>query len=104
MNLFGVPALAGPVHLRARDRLKPGLQTPCNTEFAAAGIVEVPEEQIKEAVRLLFTLANLKSEPTGALAIGALLTDPGSFRDRRVCCVISGGNVDPEVYRAILAS
>jgi threonine dehydratase len=68
-----------------------------------AKIVEVPEENIKEGLRLLFGLANLKSEPTGALAIGALLTEPGSFRDKRVCCVISGGNVDPEVYRAILA-
>lgn len=73
--------------------LKDGLST----------IVEVPEENIKEGLRLLFGLANLKSEPTGALAVGALLTDPGSFRDRRVCCVISGGNVDPEVYRAVLA-
>ena len=68
-----------------------------------AKIVEVPEENIKEALRLLFELANLKSEPTGALPIGALLTEPGFFRDSRVCCVISGGNVDPEVYRAILA-
>jgi threonine dehydratase len=67
-------------------------------------IVEVPEENIKEAMRLLFGLANLKAEPTGALAIGALLTEPDSFRDRRVCCVISGGNVDPVVYREILAS
>jgi threonine dehydratase len=66
-------------------------------------IVEVPEENIKEGVRLLFSLANLKAEPTGALAIGALLTEPESFRGRRVCCVISGGNVDSEVYRAILA-
>jgi threonine dehydratase len=68
-----------------------------------ASIVEVPEENIKEGVRLLFTLANLKAEPTGALTIGALLADPDFFRDRRVCCVISGGNVDPEVYRTILA-
>jgi len=66
-------------------------------------IVEVPEENIREAVRLLFGLANLKAEPTGALAIGALLTEPDSFRGRRVCCVISGGNVDPAVYREILA-
>ena len=58
------------------------------------GIVEVPEENIARGVRLLFELANLKAEPTGALAIGALLTDPGRFRDRNVCCVISGGNVD----------
>ncbi len=67
-------------------------------------IVEVPEENIKEGVQLLFALANLKAEPTGALGIGALLTEPESFRDARVCCVVSGGNVDPEVYRNILAS
>ena len=67
-----------------------------------AGIVEVSEEQIVEAVRLLFTLANLKAEPTGALSVGALLAQPELFRGRAVCCVISGGNVDPAVYREIL--
>lgn len=66
-------------------------------------IVEVPEENIEEGVRLLFTLANLKAEPTGALPIGALLTARDLFRNQRVCCVVSGGNVDPEVYRAILS-
>jgi threonine dehydratase len=68
-----------------------------------AGIVEVPEENIKEAVRLLFSLANLKAEPTGALAVGALLTDRERFRGRSVCCVVSGGNVDAAVYSSILA-
>ena len=68
-----------------------------------ARIVEVPEENIKEGLRLLFGLANLKTEPTGALAIGALLTEEDFFRDSRVCCVISGGNVDPEVYGVILS-
>jgi len=65
----------------------------------AAGIIEVAEEQIREGVRLLYGLANLKVEPTGALAIGALLAAPDQFRDRGVCCVVSGGNVDPAVYR-----
>jgi threonine dehydratase len=73
--------------------LKDGLET----------IVEVPEEAIREGVRLLFTLANLKAEPTGALGIGALLTAPETFRGRRVCCVVTGGNVDPGVYAAIIA-
>ena len=67
-----------------------------------SGIIEVPEENIKEGVRLLFGLANLKAEPTGALAIGALLTDWDSYRDRKVCCVISGGNVDASVYQGLL--
>ena len=66
-------------------------------------IVEVPEASITKAVRLLYELANLKAEPTGALSIGALLAQPELFRGKSVCCVVSGGNVDPEVYRTILA-
>lgn len=68
-----------------------------------AGIVEVPEESIREGVRLLFQFANLKAEPTGALSIGALLTEPERFRGASVCAVVSGGNVDPELYLSILA-
>ena len=64
-----------------------------------AGIIEVSEEQIREGLRLLYGLANLKVEPTGALAIGALLAAPDHFRDQTVYCVVSGGNVDPAVYR-----
>jgi threonine dehydratase len=65
-------------------------------------IVEVPEERIMEGLRLLFSFANLKSEPTGALSIGALLTEPERFKGKQVCCVVSGGNVNPEVYSGIL--
>ena len=68
-----------------------------------AGIVEVPEENIKEGMRLLFGLANLKAEPTGALQLERCWPTPSRFHGRRVCCVISGGNVDAEVYRSILA-
>lgn len=72
-------------------------------------IVEVPDTAISEAVRLLFSFANLKAEPTGALGVGALLTksteptEPSRFATGRVCCVVTGGNVDPDVYRRILA-
>jgi threo-3-hydroxy-L-aspartate ammonia-lyase len=66
-------------------------------------IIEVGETEIEEATRLLFELANLKAEPTGALSIGALLSDTARFRDRTVCCVVSGGNVDPSVYARILS-
>lgn len=68
-----------------------------------AGIVEVADEKIKESVRLYFSLANLKSEPTGALSLGAVLQQPENFAGKSVCLVVSGGNVDAEVYRQILA-
>ena len=69
-----------------------------------ADVIEVSEENIAEAVRMHFGLANLKCEPTGALSLGALLERPDEFRDKRVCVVVSGGNVDGEVYRSILGS
>jgi threonine dehydratase len=67
-----------------------------------SGVIEVSEEQIKEGVRLLFALANLKAEPTGALALGAVLAEPARFKGKRVCCVISGGNADPALYAQLV--
>jgi threonine dehydratase len=68
-----------------------------------SSIVEVPEGKIVEAARLLFEFANLKVEPTGALSVAAVLTEPEMFQGRSVCCVISGGNVDPIVYARMLS-
>ena len=41
----------------------------------------------------------------GVVAIGlaAVLAQPGLFRGRRVCCVVTGGNVDPEIFVKILS-
>lgn len=87
-----------------------GTRTPSvgnlNWEIIRTGlrhIVEVPEEKIAEGLRTLYTAANLKVEPTGALTVGAMLTDPDRFRGKRVCCVVSGGNVDADVYTRLLA-
>ena len=65
-------------------------------------VIEVTEEQIMEGVRLLFALANLKAEPTGALALGAVLAQPERFKSKRVCCVVSGGNADPALYARLV--
>jgi threonine dehydratase len=67
-----------------------------------ADVIEATEEQIIEATRILFTHANLKAEPTGALGVAALLNEPERFRDKTVCCVVSGGNVDAEVFSRIV--
>jgi threonine dehydratase len=69
-----------------------------------ADIIEVSEQNIAQALRLLFTLANLKVEPTGALAVGAILEQPQRFAGRAICCVVSGGNVDPLNYAQLLTA
>ena len=66
-----------------------------------ADILEVPDPVILQALRTYFSL-NLKVEPTGALSLGALLAHPARFAGKRVCCIVSGGNVDPLVYAQAL--
>lgn len=65
-------------------------------------IIEVPDETIANALRIYFGLANLKCEPTGALSLGAVLVNKERFTGKKVCLVVSGGNVDPAVYRELL--
>lgn len=69
----------------------------------AAGIIEVPDELTANALRLYFGLVNLKSEPTGALSLGAVLADQERFRGQKICVVVSGGNVDASVYARIIS-
>ena len=65
-------------------------------------IIEVSDENIAEAVRLYFSLANLKCEPTGALSLGAVLAARNMCVEKKVCLVATGANVDPEVYKKLL--
>lgn len=65
-------------------------------------IVEVNEDNIKIGLKLYFGLANLKCEPTGALSLGALLENKEIFDNKRLCVVVSGGNVDSSIYADLI--
>jgi threonine dehydratase len=71
------------------------------------GIVTVTEEEIANAVRVLARDGRIVSEPTGALAPAAMLSHADELgldgRTGSVVAIVSGGNVDPDRYRAILA-
>ena len=70
------------------------------------GVVEVSEANIRAGVRLL-AAEGIRVEPTGALTVGALLEAGAVARlppSGRLGCVLSGGNVDEEVYQAILGA
>ena len=71
-----------------------------------AGIVTVSEEQIGEAMRQLAARARLVVEPSGAAAMAAELSDAAGREpgDEVRVVVVSGGNVDPELYLRILGA
>jgi threonine dehydratase len=63
----------------------------------------VSEEAIKETVRFLFYRMKLVVEPSGALGLAAILSKTVEVRGR-VGIILSGGNVDGDVMRDILAA
>jgi threonine dehydratase len=71
-------------------------------------IVTVSEVEIAAAVRLAAEESRLVVEPSGALTVAAIAfraAEAGLDRvDGPVVAVVSGGNVDPERYRELLAS
>jgi len=66
-------------------------------------IIEVSEQKIAAAVKMLYDLANLKCEPTSGLSLGAVLEDTPKFADKKICVVVTGGNVDAEVYKQLIS-
>ncbi|HEY7591224.1 MAG TPA: threonine/serine dehydratase [Candidatus Limnocylindrales bacterium] len=71
-------------------------------------IVTVSEAEIAAGVRLAAEESRLVVEPSGALPVAAMRFRAGEARldglVGPVVGVVSGGNVDPERYRALLAS
>ena len=66
-------------------------------------IVTVPEDAIKEAVRLLFRLGKLVVEPSGALGLAALLCSAVPAHGR-IGIMISGGNIDDQCMTELLSA
>ncbi|MBB5956602.1 threonine dehydratase [Saccharothrix tamanrassetensis] len=64
-------------------------------------IVTVSEEEIAEAIRRLARDTRLVVEPSGAVAVAAYLQRTEEWPARTVA-VVSGGNIDPDVFAKIM--
>jgi len=69
----------------------------------AARIVAVDEREIRQAMRTLFTETHNVAEGAGAAASAAAVQERATLRGKRVAVVLSGGNVDRDVFARILA-
>jgi len=66
-------------------------------------VVAVDEAAIVEAMRFCFTRLKVVVEPSGAVPLAALLTGTVRADGRVTAVVLSGGNVDPADFAALLA-
>lgn len=69
---------------------------------ALGGIVLVPEEGIRRAMAWAFGRLGLVLEPSAATAVAAVLAGRMAVAGRRLVCVLTGSNVDPDLLDATL--
>jgi len=60
-------------------------------------ILEVEEDSLLAAMRLLIEQAGVLAEPSGAAGIAALLEHGSRFRGAAVAAIITGSNLDPRL-------
>ncbi len=73
-----------------------------NRQRLAGGLV-VSEAQAMHAVAFAFQTLKLVVEPGGAAALAALLAGALEVKGKTVAIVLSGGNIDPDVFATCLA-
>src|SRR5262244_3977989 len=73
-----------------------------NRELVGAGVAATDEE-VGRAVGFAFRELKLVVEPGGAVALAALLAGKIDVRGRIAVAVLSGGNVDPELFSRLVA-
>jgi threonine dehydratase len=61
----------------------------------------VTDEEVREAIRFGFRQLKLVIEPGGAAALAAVLSDKVDTRDKVTVVVLSGGNVDVDLFAEI---
>jgi len=64
-------------------------------------LVTVNDEEIAKAMYLLLTRNKIVAEPAGAVSLAAILSEKIKMKGKRVCALISGGNVDYNLLNQI---
>ena len=67
-------------------------------------VVEVTDDEVEAAMRALFSDTHNVAEGAGAVALAAALQERQANAGRRIGAVLTGGNVDREVFARVLAA
>jgi threonine dehydratase len=69
-----------------------------NIRKGASRIVQVTDDEVAAAIRAYWTDTHNLAEGAGAAALAAALQERAKIRDRRVGLILSGGNIDFDLF------
>lgn len=95
-----------PVRTKLADGLACRKPEPVALEIILAHvtrIVEVTDDDIADAMRLIFSSTHTVAEGAGAAGVAAMLREKGKIAGRKVGTVLCGANVDRPVFAKVLA-
>lgn len=67
-------------------------------------VVEVTDAEVEDAMRLIFSCTHNIAEGAGAAALAALLKERSGWSGKRVGVILSGGNIDREIFARVLTA
>jgi threonine dehydratase len=65
-------------------------------------MITIEDEDIPPMMRFFAQRMKIVVEPTGAVAPAAVMKRAIGATGKRVCAIVSGGNVEPEMLKEIL--
>jgi threonine dehydratase len=71
-------------------------------KHGAERLVEVTEDEIAEAIRVMFSATHSVAEGAGAAPLAALIKERERLRGRRAGVILTGGNIDRPVLQQVL--
>jgi threonine dehydratase len=95
-------AITGTICDALMARMPGKLTFAINQSLVGAGVV-ASDAEVAAAVAFAFSELKLVVEPGGAVALAALMTGKVDVTNKIAVAVLSGGNVDPEVFSRLVA-
>lgn len=80
----------------------PGLLTYDLCEKYVDEIVTVTDDEIATAILILMEQQKLVAEGAGAVAVAAVMFDKLPIRGKKVCAIVSGGNIDVNILSRVI--